>query len=183
MISAILSALLMLAGSNREFASYPAEARLTSAPVQPNTSRGKAHRFRSILKAAAALGPNFNGHYRVVHWGCGTNCIEWAVVNLQTGSVWFAGEPAMSCSVLDEPSDPAAAKDWFEFRPTSKLLYLHVCESPDSGLVWDRRRVYVWAGSAMKAVRSDSLAPGATQSLEPSRIQNSPRFSSENGKP
>jgi hypothetical protein len=60
-----------------EFALYRPAHRLTRPPASPIVKSGKARRYRSVLRAEAREGPNFNGHYRVASWGCGTNCIEW----------------------------------------------------------------------------------------------------------
>lgn len=46
-----------------------------------------ARRYRTVLRLAITEGPNFAGYYRLVHWGCGTSCAMFAVVNLKTGRV------------------------------------------------------------------------------------------------
>jgi hypothetical protein len=139
-----------------EFSSYPAAHRLTRSPAAPIVRTGKARRYRSVLRAEAREGPNFNGHYRVASWGCGTNCIEWAVIDLETGKVWFPPQPAYSCFALEEQD--AGVPDWFEFRLTSSLLYLHICDPPLRGArTFNTRQVYVWSGSALKLVRSEEM--------------------------
>jgi hypothetical protein len=103
------------------------------------------------LREEAREGPNFNGHYRVASWGCGTNCIEWAIIDLETGKVWFAPEPAYSCW-SPEPSDG------LEIRITSSLLYLHVCDPPFRGSrAFNRRRLYVWRDSALTFLRFEEI--------------------------
>jgi hypothetical protein len=133
------------AAADVEFDKYPGEHTLSSAAVEPQMSLRKARRYQTLLRRAAAAGPNFNGHYRTVHWGCGTNCIEWAAIDLESGAVWFAPKPALSCWAPDEPSD-LQWPDWIEVRPSSRLLYLHECEHGFSvgRRVFDIRRVYEW---------------------------------------
>lgn len=161
MLSFILSFVLALGGhlqTHDEFARYPAEPLLATAPIQPKMTSPKARRFRTVLTEEAARGANFNGHYRVVHWGCGTNCAEWAVINLKTGAVWFAPEPAMSCWSSAGDADAATPPPWFEMRLDSRLLRLYECNSRGGGgRVWDSLQVYVWNGSAMKFLRSEPL--------------------------
>src|SRR3954452_4424077 len=130
----LLAALLVAttATASDEFLSYPAVHRLSRAPAAPIVTSGKAHRYRTVLRDEAREGPNFNGHYRVASWGCGTNCIEWAVIDLETGKVWFPSEPAYSCWAPEEPDD-VKIPDWLEMRITSSLLYLHVCDPPLHG--------------------------------------------------
>ena len=38
-----------------------------------------------MIREEMTHGPNFAGQYRVVVWGCGTSCTQFAVVNLKTG--------------------------------------------------------------------------------------------------
>lgn len=66
------------AATASEFDKYPGEEPLTSEPAAPQMSLPKARKYRTVLRRAAMDGPNFNGHYRTVLWGCGTNCVEWA---------------------------------------------------------------------------------------------------------
>jgi hypothetical protein len=139
-----------------EFSSYPAAHRLKHPPASPIVKSGKAHRYRTVLREEAREGPNFNGHYRVASWGCGTNCIEWAVIDLETGKVWFPSGPAYSCWAPEEQEEDVP--DWFEMRVTSSLLYLHICDPPLRGSrAFNRRRVYVWSGSGLKLVRDEEL--------------------------
>jgi hypothetical protein len=57
----------------------PAKLELQSNPI--------AKRYRTVIREEMTHGPNFAGHYRVVFWGCGTSCSQFAVVNLKTGHV------------------------------------------------------------------------------------------------
>lgn len=58
------------------------------APVDLN-SHPLARRYRTVLRAGARKGPNFAGHYTVVGWGCGSSCIQFAVVDARNGAVFF----------------------------------------------------------------------------------------------
>jgi hypothetical protein len=139
-----------------EFSSHPAAHRLAHSPATPIVKSGKARRYRSVLRAEAREGANFNGHFRVASWGCGTNCIEWAVIDLETGKVWFPSEPAFSCWAPEEQKGDVP--DWFEMRITSSLLYIHICDPPLRGSrTFNRRRVYVWRGSGLRLVRDEEL--------------------------
>jgi hypothetical protein len=139
-----------------EFSSYPAAHRLVHSPAAPVVKSGKAHRYRSVLREEAREGPNVNGHFRVASWGCGTNCIEWAVIDLETGKVWFPSEPAYSCWAPEEQGGDVP--DWFEMRITSSLLYLHICDPPFRGSrPFNWRRVYVWRDSQLRLLRSEKL--------------------------
>jgi len=148
---------MLLSAPLSEFAKYPAEGALVSAPVPPSMATPKARRFRTVLQGAAAEGVNFNGHYVLTHWGCGTNCIEWAVIDLADGKIWFSPEPAGSCWAPSSPDD-ATEPDWFETHVDSALLYRHGCEhGPESTRVFDTRYVYVWRQGRPILLRTEQL--------------------------
>jgi hypothetical protein len=74
--------------------------------------------FRTRLGEDARAGPNFAGRYTVVHWGCGTGCAQVAVVDAQTGLVYW---PPLD--YVDIP-DPDGAEYGPGYRVDSKLLVL-----------------------------------------------------------
>lgn len=43
--------------------------------------------FRTQFVNASKEPPNFAGHYRVVTWGCGTDCLEGGIVDLSNGQL------------------------------------------------------------------------------------------------
>lgn len=147
----LIAALALSVAADSEFDAYPPEPRLTTAPAAPRLRTRQARRYRTVLREEAALGPNFNGHYRLAHWGCGTNCVEWAVIDLLSGEVWMAPRPLLSCAGSVSP-DPGEPQDWFDARVTSSLLYVHSCRD-DRGRVFDTRHVYRHAKGRLKLMR------------------------------
>jgi hypothetical protein len=55
--------------------------------ARPRLTTDFARLFRTRLRNGAKEEPNFAGHYRLVFWGCGTNCLTGGVVNATTGAV------------------------------------------------------------------------------------------------
>ena len=108
-------AVVTAAVARDDFHKYPPAPGLAgpSAPIRLNSK--PVRRFRTVLRQAAAEGPNFNGHYRIAHWGTGTNAIEWGVIDLGTGNVWVAPDVAASCWAPNEPGD-LQVPDWFGAR-------------------------------------------------------------------
>jgi hypothetical protein len=142
-----------------EFGRYPGEAMLNGAPAAPRLDLPKARRYRTVLREAASEGANFNGHFRIVRWGCGTNCIEWAIIDLADGAVWFAAEPALSCWAPDEPPG-LVWPEWIESRVKSRLFYVHRCEPAFVGdRTWTTRDVYEWRNDAAVFLRSERFRP------------------------
>jgi len=67
-------------------------------------------------------GPNFAGHYVVIRWGCGSNCLMMAVVDAVTGVVY---SPPLSGvgTELFVPIDPRSEQE-IDFQPDSSLIVL-----------------------------------------------------------
>jgi len=70
-----------------KFEDYPAAEvwNGTSAPVKLTTRSERM--FRTKLTDAAKEPPNFAAHYRIATWGCGSECISGAIVDLAAGYV------------------------------------------------------------------------------------------------
>jgi len=90
------------------------------APVNLQ-SHPKARTFRTNLREGARKGPNFAGHFTIVQWGCGTNCIEGAVVDARNGAVYFPPQLA----VIDYWGGPETPNlPALQFRASSELLVI-----------------------------------------------------------
>ncbi len=51
------------------------------------TSNRSARKYKTLLRDALKAGADFNGHYTVAIWGCGTGCQESKIVDIETGRV------------------------------------------------------------------------------------------------
>ncbi len=73
--------------------------------------------YRTRLKSAAKNEkPNFAGHYILTFWGCGTECFTGAVIDAETGKVYFWGLVSDWNSELGEDNNPV------DFKLNSKLI-------------------------------------------------------------
>jgi hypothetical protein len=72
------------------FLDYPASDIFSGKPVPPKLVRPADRLFRSQIRDGAAKGPNFAGHYSIVKWGCGSQCVSFAVVDAKNGEVYAA---------------------------------------------------------------------------------------------
>jgi hypothetical protein len=137
------------------FTKYPAEAPLHGPPAKPQMVLPKARQFRTALRKSAAEGPNFNGHYRVATWGCGTTCMNWAVIDLIDGKIWFAQTAAYPCV----PDD----YEWgLLFEITSRLFYLDQCVEGVNGRPFNGRHVYEWLDGRPQLLRIEPPAAQGT---------------------
>lgn len=64
-----------------------------SAPLNLN-SDSEAMNFKTRLTAVYKSAPNFAGHYTFEYWGCGSSCQRAAVIDHNTGRVYFLAETA-----------------------------------------------------------------------------------------
>ena len=98
--------------------------------------------YRTMIREGAARGPNFAGHFTVVAWGCGSPCIEVAIVDARTGQVYMDTVGRYAYPPL--------------FRRDSRLLV-----SDPSGFMTDslghpefsRVQYMEWTGRALRVVK------------------------------
>ena len=147
---------LLAASPPSEFDRYAAEATLVGAPAPPKLVAPEARRFRSVLRSAAEEGPDFNGHYRIAHWGCGSGCARWAIIDLQSGDVWMSPDEAYAWWSPDIPPD-LKEPDRFEARVGSSLLYLNLSSHRRTDRTFDTRKVFVWERGALRLLRTEDL--------------------------
>ena len=139
------------------FSDYPAPVEAIGRPAAPVLAGNReARRFASQIRDQARTGPNFAGHLTVVGWGCGTACLQWAVVDAKTGAVRF--EPSIEVVTADRVSDAQAAagdanQDFFmlRFRRDSRLMI--VLGAPKEDEARGGAAFYEWTGASFKLVK------------------------------
>jgi hypothetical protein len=97
-----------------QFDEYPAGGTFSGkhhAPLLTKENRG----FRTRLRQGAKEKVNFAGHYVFTTWGCGSECIMGAAIDVKTGKVFLL--PFTVCCWGDD--DPA------EFHADSRLIAIH----------------------------------------------------------
>jgi hypothetical protein len=78
------------------FDRYPAGRIYKARPAAPKLITANQREFRTVIRIGAAKGPNFAGHYTIVEWGCGSNCVVYAVVDALTGKVFDSKLPPVN---------------------------------------------------------------------------------------
>jgi hypothetical protein len=94
--------------------------------IKPSTA---AWHFRTRIREAARMAPNFAGHYVLATWGCGAECRSYAVIDVKTGTVWFEEHTVCcwyevggaTCCGVTGPDD---AFEPVDFRLDSRLVVL-----------------------------------------------------------
>jgi hypothetical protein len=107
-------------GKPPRFEDFPVPKIFRGKPARPLLSTPDARAFRTHLREGAKEGPNFAGHYTIVGWGCGTGCEHFAIIDAQTGRVYFSDTLSTATYNLVENIEEAGLK----YRLDSKLLIL-----------------------------------------------------------
>lgn len=115
-----------------QFEDYPAEKITLKPPHKIKLSSQRTHKFRTQLRQALKIRPNFSGHYVLLTWGCGSPCHEIALVSATNGSVYFA---------------PFLGRLGEDFRLSSRLLVLN----PKPNNLFNRA-CHVWTNKSFKEV-------------------------------
>jgi hypothetical protein len=98
------------------------EQRLYRTRIRQGVSKGRGVWNGSWKDAKERPGVNFAGHYTVIRWGCGSNCLMMAVVDAKTGRVH---PPPLSGAGTEfyVPMDPMSESE-IDFKPDSRLMIL-----------------------------------------------------------
>ena len=73
-----------------DFSRYPAEKAIQEPYAEPMIVSPEAKHFRTVIRNGAQGEPDFAGRFRVVQWGCGSNCHLYALIDKKNGSVYMA---------------------------------------------------------------------------------------------
>jgi hypothetical protein len=108
-----------------------------------------ARMFRTRLREARKDGVNFAGHFIFATWGCGTSCLQGAIINTKTGVVYFPKElGGMSFG----PSTADIAGEPLQYKKDSKLFIL-IGTAGNSKDYTGGTYYLVWQGTKFKQVK------------------------------
>lgn len=120
------------------FEDYPVKSVFAAKPAPPVFTTPEQRRYRTRIRDGVSVGrgvwtgswkdakeragPNFAGHYTVIRWGCGSDCLMMAVVDAETGTVY---SPPLSGAGTDffVPMDIMSDRE-IDFRLDSTLMVL-----------------------------------------------------------
>jgi hypothetical protein len=131
------------------FADYPAPRRTAARPARPLLASAEARHYRTMIRVGAAGGPNFAGNFTIVRWGCGSGCVDWAIIDARTGRIAIDQDLRDLVNIHLFKIDGDDAR--LIFRPDSRLLILGGMPREDAareGLLF-----LEWSGSALRRLR------------------------------
>ena len=91
MLRRTLVALVLLtapAFAQPKFSDYPAEI-YTGKVAKPILDSADKRNYRTRIDEAAKGRPDFAGHFIIVKWGCGAECLGGAILDAKSGVVEF----------------------------------------------------------------------------------------------
>jgi len=111
------------------FADYPGDPTFAGRNAAPVLATPEARRFRTMIRQGAREKPNFDGHFIVTSWGCGSDCEAGAIIDAISGRV--ISLPVVAGS----PEDASSDSTHFTYRLDSRLLVMTgmIGEEPPMG--------------------------------------------------
>lgn len=133
------------------FAKYSAKIGKVSAKEVKLQSHKDARMFRTNLRNAFKEGVNFAGSFILTSWGCGTSCLQTAIIDGKTGNVFFPKELQGTSFGFGELSNK---EESIEFKQNSRLLNINGYAGGEVGEknkygIW----YYEWTGKNLKLVK------------------------------
>lgn len=123
-------------------------------PVSPEVRSGKARLYRTTIREGAKQGPNFADHFTIIPIGCGAATVCLAIMDANTGKVYFPQELRSVEALLVDTGKFDVRQ--LNYRRDSRLLL--VVGSPNE----QRKRAgvsyYIWRSNQMKLVRFEAAA-------------------------
>ncbi|HEY8190931.1 MAG TPA: membrane lipoprotein lipid attachment site-containing protein [Alphaproteobacteria bacterium] len=98
-----------------KFSDYPSHTKFSGNRAQDIdfSSHKGARSFRTRLREGLTKEPNLAGKYRIVTWGCGTNCQGSMIVDLESGKVYdgfgsswgYSSRPDSNLIIMQPPHE------------------------------------------------------------------------------
>ena len=119
-----------------KFEDFPVTQKWNGVHSEVRLETTEQRLFRTNLREASKKAPNFAARYRIIIWGCGTQCIQGGMVDIETGKI--APLPTGGKSRGErfwDICDSAFYPSGIEHRVDSKLLIIRCADivGPDGG--------------------------------------------------
>jgi hypothetical protein len=137
------------------FDQFPASEIFRGMPAPPVLVSAFARSFATRIREAAAKGPNFAGKFTIANWGCGTACLQIAVIDEASGLV-YAGpfrylDSDGNFTYPDGSNWAAGNLEPASYRLNSRLLVVRGC--PDSSQYQGCAILYYeWQGTRFRLI-------------------------------
>ena len=141
-------------GATPGFRDYAAAAfRGKAAPLKLTTPLARGYRTR--LREGARRAVNFAGRYKLHTWSCGTGCLQMALIDAQTGNVFFPKElnGFIACYYGTQPVNDL--EEALQFQKGSRLIVMSGYPYSERGKDEPKKGLYYyeWTGDGLKLVK------------------------------
>ena len=127
--------------------SVPPSQIFKGTPASPQFKTAGQRLFRTRIRQGAAEGANFAGHYAIAQWGCGSNCVGLAVIDVQSGEVFDSPFGAPDTAYIGFV--PPFEERGLFFHVDSRLFIANGCPNDKSCGVY----FYEWTGTGFRRLR------------------------------
>jgi len=134
------------------FADYPATNVYRGVAAPPKLESADQRTYRTMIRSGADFRPKFAGHYTAPEWGCGTDCSQFAVVDVITGKVY--GPFLVTGLPWDWVQEHREKIDHVEVRSNSRLLRVNGCPNASDCGFYDYE---IADGVGLKLLRKELL--------------------------
>jgi hypothetical protein len=137
----------------------PAPELFKGNPASPHLKTPGQRRFRTMIRQTAAKGANFAGHFALAEWGCGTACVQAAIVDVQSGEVYDGPFGLLPGSAFYFGTGDDEVEVGMSYHLDSRLLIAAGCPNFQKCGTY----FYEWIGSEFKLLRRVPMKqlPGA----------------------
>jgi hypothetical protein len=136
--------------SDKVFARYSVQGSSgTLRQVTPNVRVGRAHLYRTVIRAGAKKGADFAGHYTIIRIGCGAATVCVAIADAHSGKVYFP--PELEDASALEVDTAGTDVDTLNYRRDSRLLI--VVGSPNEKSARAGVSYYLWRSEKLSLIR------------------------------
>jgi hypothetical protein len=141
----------MLAQNIPQYSNFNVKVENKTAKAVNLLSHIKANKYRTNLKNAFAKSKvNFAGKYILTQWGCGTACIEAALIDVKTGTVLM---PIILTGVTQGYNPDFENHEILEFKNNSNLLIIYGSAGYDANKTQEGISYYEWTGNDFKLLK------------------------------
>lgn len=146
-LAACLAGLAYAQSSVPRYKQFPAEL-YTGKMATPKPATKAAKEVKTQIEDGMTARPNFAGRYVITTWSCGTSCLQFAIVNAETGAVYLP--PFYVASGMNVGQEKLRDELPLQFKPDSRLLVVVGSRNENGEGVY----FYKWDNEKLTLIRS-----------------------------
>lgn len=130
-----------------EFEQYSVEINNATLSKRPVLSTKLAKQYKTVITNAMPEPVNFAGQYRVVTWGCGTDCRGFAIINKVSGVTYTLPDVEFVAGVMGNEEAR------LQFKADSRLFIITGSKNDEN----EGKFYYLWSGKELKLLATSPI--------------------------